>query len=109
MTTTDFTTTILVRNSATEVFNAINDVRSWWQGEIVGNTEKVDDEFSYQMKDVHFSKQKIIESIPYKKLTWLITDSKLKFPSKPNGQAQKLYLTLLKLKTKLKYVLHTLV
>ena len=75
----NFTSTFFVNQKPLDVFNAINNVRAWWQGEIEGNTEKVDDEFSYQMKDVHFSKQKIVESIPNKKVVWLITDSKLKF------------------------------
>jgi hypothetical protein len=75
----NFSSTFIINQKPLDVFNAINNVRGWWQGEIVGNTEKVDDEFSYQMKDVHFSKQKIIESIPNKKVVWLITDSKLKF------------------------------
>jgi len=75
----NFTSTFFVNQKPLDVFNAINNVRAWWQGEIEGNTEKVDDEFSYQMKDVHFSEQKIVESIPNKKVVWLITDSKLKF------------------------------
>lgn len=75
----NFTSTFFVNQKPLDVFNAINNVRGWWQGEIEGNTEKMDDEFSYQMKDVHFSKQKIVESIPNEKVVWLITDSKLKF------------------------------
>ena len=81
MTTTNFTTTILVDNTTSEVFNAINNVRSWWQGEIIGDTDKLGDEFSYQMKDVHFSKQKIIECIANQKIVWLITESILKHPN----------------------------
>jgi uncharacterized protein YdhG (YjbR/CyaY superfamily) len=84
MTTQNFTTTILVDNSPQEVFNAINNVRGWWQGEIKGSTEKLNDEFSYQMEEMHFSKQKIVEFIPGKKIVWLVTESKLNFVSKKN-------------------------
>lgn len=81
LSSTNFTTTFFVNQKPTEVFNAINNVRGWWQGEIIGSTENVDNEFSYQMKDVHFSKQKIVEIIPNQKVVWLITESKLKFPN----------------------------
>lgn len=84
MKTTDFTTTILVDNPASEVFSAINNVREWWQGEINGSTAKLNDEFSYQMEEMHFSKQKIVEFIPGKKVVWLVTESKLNFVSKKN-------------------------
>jgi hypothetical protein len=77
MTATDFTTTILVNNSAKEVFNAINNVRGWWQGEIEGRSEEPGDEFSYRMKEIHYSKQKVAELVPNKKVVWLVTDSHL--------------------------------
>lgn len=80
----DFTTSILVDKSPADVFNAINNVLDWWQGEIKGNTEKLNDEFTYQMSDVHFSKQKIVESIPGKKVTWKVMDSNLSFVNKKN-------------------------
>jgi hypothetical protein len=79
MATTDFTTTILVDQTPTEVFNAINNVRGWWQGEIKGNTDKLNEEFTYRMEEFHLSKQKIVELIPGKKIVWLVTESQLNF------------------------------
>ena len=84
MANSDFTTTILVDNSPHEVFAAINNVSGWWQGEIEGSTDKLNDEFTYQMEEMHFSKQKIVEFIPDQKVVWLVTESKLNFVSKKN-------------------------
>jgi len=81
MKTSDFTATLLVDQTPEEVFNAINNVREWWTGEpgVEGSTDKLGDEFTYHYKDLHYSKQKITELIPGKKVVWLITDSKLNF------------------------------
>lgn len=81
MNTQDFTTTITVDQTPQEAFDAINNVRGWWTGEpgVEGNTDKLGDEFTYRYKDLHYSKQKITELIPGKKVVWLITDSKLNF------------------------------
>ncbi|TPG35395.1 SRPBCC domain-containing protein [Flavobacterium pectinovorum] len=79
MATSNYSTTILVDNSKEEVFNAINNVRGWWQGEIEGSTEKLNEEFSYSVPGIHFSKQKIVEIIPNERILWGIIDSKLSF------------------------------
>ena len=79
MSTSNYTTTIVVNNTTAEVFDAINNVQGWWQGAIEGNTDKLDDEFTYRMEEIHFSKQKVVELIPNKKIVWLVTDSKLNF------------------------------
>ena len=77
MTGTNFTTSFLTDNKPQEVYDAINNVRGWWQGEIEGGTDQLNDEFNYRMKEHHFSRQKVAELIPGKKVVWLITDSKL--------------------------------
>src|SRR6187551_1028744 len=79
MTKADYTTTLSVDQTPEEVFNAIMNVREWWSGEIHGDTKKLNDEFTYQVGDVHFSKQKVVELVPQKKLVWLVTQSKLSF------------------------------
>lgn len=79
MSKSDFTTTIEVDQSPKEVFAAINNVGAWWQGEIKGNSKKINDEFTYRMEEFHFSKQKVVELIPDKKIVWLVTESSLSF------------------------------
>ena len=81
MATKDFTTTILVDQTPQEAFNIINNVRGWWTGEpgVDGNTDKPGDEFTYRYGDIHYSKQKVTELIPGKKVGWLVTDSELNF------------------------------
>jgi len=72
-----FTSSFFVTQTPAEVFAAINNVRGWWQGEIVGNTDKLNAEFSYRMKEIHYSKQQIIELTPNEKIVWQVTDSEL--------------------------------
>ena len=79
MKTSDFTTTISVDQTPQEAFEAINNVRDWWPGEIEGNTTKLNDEFSYRYKKMHYSNQKLVEVIPGKKVVWLVTESSLNF------------------------------
>ena len=83
----DLTIRMQVDQTPEEIFNAVRNVRGWWSGyyseEIKGDTEKLNDEFSFRAGGgAHYSRQKLIEVIPNKKVVWLVTDSKLDFLEK---------------------------
>jgi hypothetical protein len=79
MTDQNLTTTFTVDQTPEEAFAAINNVRGWWSGEIEGSTDKLGDEWTYRYRDVHYSKQKVTELIPGKKVVWLVLDGYLNF------------------------------
>jgi hypothetical protein len=81
----NFTVAFTVDQTPEEAFAAINDVRGWWSGEFEGSTDRLGEEFTYRYKDVHYSKQRITELIPGKKVVWLILDSYLNF-TKDNAE-----------------------
>ena len=86
MKTRSFTTTIAVDQTPKEAFAAINNVRGWWTGEpgIEGSTDKLNDEFTYDYKPYHHTKQRITELIPGKKVAWLVIDSEINFVEDKN-------------------------
>ena len=75
----NYTTSFVVDQTPEEVFAAINNVRGWWSGEIEGSTDKPGEDFTYRFEDVHYSKQKITEFIPGKKVVWHVLDGYLNF------------------------------
>lgn len=79
MTATDFTTTIVVDQTAEEVFKAISNVRGWWSESVEGRTDRLNEEFLYYYKDVHISKMKIVEYEPNKRIVWLVLDNHFNF------------------------------
>lgn len=79
MTSRDFTTAILVDQSAKEAFDAINRPREWWGKEIEGHTDRLNDEWAYRYKDMHYSKHRTIELVPERKVVWHVVDSQMNF------------------------------
>jgi hypothetical protein len=75
----NFTASFTVEETPEQAFAAINNVRGWWSGEIEGSTDEAGEEFTYRYKDIHYSKQRITELTPGKKVVWLVLDSYLKF------------------------------
>ncbi len=75
----DLTITILVDQSPKAVFDAVNNVRGWWSGEIDGNTDQLGSTWTYRYQDLHRSTQKITEMVPGKRVVWHVTDSRLSF------------------------------
>lgn len=71
------TVTIEVAQSPEEVFKHLNDVSNWWTRDFEGKSTNLNDEFTITHPGSHYSKHKLIEIIPNKKVVWLITESKL--------------------------------
>ena len=80
----DFQTTIELEKPSRDVFKAItDDLVKWWGGEdLTGSTTKLNDEFVIHHPGAHYSKQKLVEIIPDKKVVWLITESELSWLEK---------------------------
>ena len=75
---------IAVSASPSDVFNQATNVPKWWireaagaYTEFEGKCSNLNDEFILRHGDNHYSKHKLTEVIPDKKVVWLVTDSKL--------------------------------
>nr|WP_295926546.1 SRPBCC domain-containing protein [uncultured Dyadobacter sp.] len=77
MKTSDFTVTLLVDQRPEEVMEAVSNPQHWWSGEVTGKALQLNDEFSYRYKDLHYSRQRVVELIPEQKVVWMVTESEL--------------------------------
>ena len=73
----NYSAAIEVAQSPEEAFSSINKVTKWWSDNLEGHTENLNDEFIIDWSDGNFVAFKIIESVPGKKVRWLVTDSNL--------------------------------
>ena len=75
----NYTTAFVVDRSPDEVYDAINDVRGWWAGDIDGSTDELGAEFTYRYEKMHYSKQKLTELVSGKKIVWSVTEAEINF------------------------------
>jgi len=84
----DFTAIIELEKPSQYVFKTItDDVAKWWGGkDLEGSSAKLNDEFVIHHPGAHYSKQKLVEVIPDKKIVWLITESELSWLEKDKNE-----------------------
>ncbi len=76
---TDLTMSFTVPQTPRQVFDAVNDVRSWWGTSIVGDTTTEGAEWVYLVPDIHFSKFRTTQLVQGERVEWLVLDSHLDF------------------------------
>lgn len=79
-----YSTSYTVEQSPDEVYAAVLDVRSWWTGEVEGSTDEAGAEFTYRHPPQHYSRQRVTELEPGRRVVWQVTDSNLSFVSVPD-------------------------
>ena len=84
MKTSDFTTTFLVDQTPEEAINAIKNIPGWWSEGVDGSTDKLNDEFIYHYKDIHYCKMQLIELVADQRVVWLVLDNYFKFTEDKN-------------------------
>lgn len=75
----DFNSSFTFTQTPREVFDAVTNVHGWWSEGLEGGSVKQGDEFVYRHKDVHYSRHRLTEVIPDKKVVWLTTDGSINF------------------------------
>lgn len=85
------TATMSVTQTPDEVFAAITNVRGWWNENIIGNTAALHDEFVFTddtdhagetvsaKKGIRFSRFRLTEVVPGKRMVWHVVDAYLTF------------------------------
>jgi len=73
METKNYTGRIEAAITAEAAFEGINRVCDWWTANLEGSSERLSDVFITHFRDT-FTTMKITESVPGKKITWLVTD-----------------------------------
>jgi hypothetical protein len=84
MSENSYTTTVFIDRAPQQVFDGINDVRSWWSQEVEGATDQVGAEFRYRGHDEadtveHLSRIRVSELVPGQRVVWRVVDNYMSF------------------------------
>ena len=79
-----FTTSIEIPRSPAVVFRALADVPKWWSTDYEGSSTKLGDEFVIHHPGAHYSKKRLVEVVPGKKMVWLVTEGTLYWLKDPH-------------------------
>lgn len=79
MSAQSYTASFLVDRTPREAFDAINNVRGWWGEDVEGSNDNVGDEFTYRVRDIHYSRLKVTERIPDERVAWLVLENHMNF------------------------------
>ena len=74
-----YTTTFSVDRTREDIIAAINNPRAWWSEEIEGRTTQVGDVFTFRVKDIHYSKIRVVELVPNRKVVWRVLDNYMNY------------------------------
>ncbi len=72
----DYKKTFTIDVNSKKAFENIVNVGAWWTNSFKGSAMNIGDEFEVNF-GATWVKFKVVESIPYKKLTWLVTSCNL--------------------------------
>jgi uncharacterized protein YndB with AHSA1/START domain len=79
MTDQSFTSSFTVDRPAREVFDAINDVRSWWNEDLTGESDRVGAEFVHEVEGIHRAKIQVTELVPGRTVVWRVLENWMSF------------------------------
>src|SRR6185369_944350 len=71
--TTNYSVEIELPKPLTVVFNHLINLKEWWPEDFEGEDVRLNSEFVFTTGDSHYSKNKVIEFVPDKRLVWVAT------------------------------------
>lgn len=85
----NYTIELETQMTSSELYEFLLKVENWWSGiyneTIRGESKKLNDEFTFSAGEgMHYSKQKLVEAVPEKKIVWEVIESNLTFLDDPN-------------------------
>ena len=77
--TSSYTATFTVSQSPSEVYEAVRDVRSWWNARITGDATDVGDVFIQEAPGLHRAELQVTAAEPGRRMVWRVVASDMTF------------------------------